>query len=360
MTSNAWPIVLNQSSYKEFQNCHRLFGWHRLEHLTTPSRRSALEIGTATHSGLATYHAGGIDAEKEIAALVRPGLQAHVQTDTEQAEELAAYENEVEDIREAVKLPKAEQALWIALRKLRERAGPSSTFADKDLVEAEAIVTRVLLAYIEHYAESDEIWKPLNQEIECLVEVGPPGSNTWLRMRADNLSIAKGGLYVVDYKTAGRLDPRDLLKYELDVQITSYVYGLSKFLTEQARSADPLAEPIFIRGAIIDVLVKTTIPQFARELFTRTDEELAEFEAEWVEVLSEIRTRLDRVAAGEDWKIVFYRNTDNCFRYGTCPMRDVCLKDTPVRRALYDKREPDYVDTAQVELTAKHATHAKE
>jgi hypothetical protein len=208
----------------------------------------------------------------------------------------------------------------------------------------------MLPAYVEHYQNTGDIWKPLNQEIEFLTEVGE-GSNAWLRGKSDNLSTAKGGLYIVDYKTAGKLDPRDLLKYELDIQLSAYIYGLSKYLTHEMQAADAAAEPVYVRGAIIDVLVKTQTPQFARELFTRTPDELAEFEAEWIEVCNELRERLARLESGENWKVVFYRNTDNCFRYGTCPFRDVCLKDTPVRRALYDKREPDYVDEAQARLT---------
>lgn len=338
MTAKPRPIVLNQSSYKDFQNCRRLFAWRRLQGLTPPTRRSALEIGTAVHAGLATLHAGGIDLKKEFPE--PPTTE----------DEIARYD----ELQEIVRLEPKEQALHVALTLLRKRSGPNLGFEDKDLAESEAIVSRTFLAYVEHYAKADDLWQPLNQEIECLVEVGPPGTNTWIRMRADNLSVAKGGLYIVDYKTAGRLDPRDLLKYELDTQISTYLYGLSKFLTEQARAQDPEAEPIYIRGAIIDVLVKTAVPQFARELFTRTPDELEEFEAEWLEVADDLRQRLNRVDAGENWKIVFTKNTDNCFRYGTCAFRDLCLKDSPVRRRLYDRREPDYVDEAQKELDAKH------
>jgi hypothetical protein len=235
-------------------------------------------------------------------------------------------------------------ALKLTKEKLAERAGPTSSFDDKDLDEATEIVDRLLPAYVEHWSGVGELWTPLNQEIEFFVEVGE-GTNVFLRGRADNLSTAKNGLYLVDYKTAGRMDPRDLLKYELDMQLSAYIYGLTKQLT-----IDSLArggEPVFIRGAIIDVLVKTKIPQFARELYTRSIDELQEFEDEFIELCSRIRNQLDRVLAGENWKKVFIRNTSQCFQYGTCPYRDLCLKDTPMRREAYDQRELDYVDVAQ-------------
>jgi len=302
--SKQWPIILNQSSFKDFMNCQRLYAWKRLQQLEPVGKRSALEIGTATHAGLAHIHSGN----------------------------------------------SVESGVAVAVKKLTERAGPKLAFEDKALPEAQLIVETLIPAYVANYEKTGEIWTPLNQEIEFMVEVGED-SNVYLRGKADNLSTAKGGLYLVDYKTAGKLDPRDLLKYELDVQLSAYIYGLTKHLTEESIRRG--GEPVFIRGAIIDVLVKTKVPQFARDFFTRTLDELQEFEDEWIEVNNRIRVQHARVAAGEDWKIVFPRNTEHCFRYGTCPFRDVCMKDTPVRRALYNKRKPDYVDEAYALLSGE-------
>jgi PD-(D/E)XK nuclease superfamily protein len=299
-----WPIVLNQSSLKEYNNCQRLYGWRRLQRLDVPTRRSATEIGTAVHAGLALFHSEG------------------------------SLEKAVVKVRES----------------LEKSAGIQSTFEDKSLSEAQDIADRMLPAYVEYWQGQNDLWAPLNQEVQFLVEVGD-GTNVWLRGRADNLSIIRGGLYLVDYKTAGRMDPRDLLKYELDFQLTAYIYGLSKQLT-----ADSLATggpPVRIQGAVIDLLVKTKVPQFARELYTRSEQELAEFELEFVEYATRIRAQMERIAAGEDWKTVFPKNTEHCFRYGTCPFRDLCLKDTDVRRKAYVEKPDDYVDEAQVELMKK-------
>jgi hypothetical protein len=284
-----------------------MYGWDRIEGLTPAGKRAALEIGTAVHEGLAHFHGG------------------------------------------AGKVT-VEQALETAKKKLKDRGGMRSTFDDKTVDEAIEIVEAVLPAYFDHWQEKEQIWKPLNQEIQFTVEVGD-GTDAFLRGKADNLHTAKGGLYLVDYKTAGRMDPRDLKKYELDVQLSAYIYGLTKFLTEQSLAKG--GDPVLIRGAIVDLLVKTKVPQFARELFTRTIEELFEFEQEWVETCDEIREKEDRVAAGEPWKVVFTKNTDNCFRYGTCPYHELCLHDSPVRRALYEKRTPNYVDEARAELEAE-------
>jgi hypothetical protein len=243
-----------------------------------------------------------------------------------------------------------EKALTVALDYLKESAGPTSTFADKDLDEAKDIVERILPAYFSHWGATGDLWTPLGQEIEFCIEVGE-GTQNFLRGKADNLSTYKDGLVLVDYKTAGRMDPRDLLKYELDCQLSSYIYGLSKHLTEESVARG--GEPVFVRGAFIDIIVKTKIPQFAREFFTRTLDDLAEFEVEFNEFADELREKKNRVEAGEDWKLVFRKSTEHCFRFGTCAYRDLCLKDTELRRKLYDVRSPDYVDEAQEKLSTK-------
>jgi RecB family exonuclease len=292
------PIVLNQSSLKDYLNCRRLYGWRRYIGLETLARRSAPEIGTAVHSALALFHdEKGGDVEKAVSTF-RETLSA--------------------------------------------RVGPSSAFEDKPLDEAIEIGERTFRAYVAHWGGKSELWTPLNQEVQFLVEVGT-GTNVFLRGRTDNLSIIPGsGLYLVDYKTAGKMDPRDLMKYEMDIQLTAYLYGTTKQLTiDNEKAGDPT--PIVVKGAIIDLLVKTKTPQFAREL----REEFRDFEEEFVEYGHEIRRNLDRAAAGKDWKVVFPKNTEHCFRYGVCPFRDVCVKDTPTRRQLYNRKKPDYVDEAQ-------------
>lgn len=325
------PVVLNQSGLKEYQNCQRLYGWRRVAGLEPVGRRSAPEIGTAVHAGLAVVHApnGTLEA-----------------------------------------------ALEATTSKLEERIGPGGAFEDKSGDESKEIATKVLSDYVAFWGGREDVWKPLNQEVQFIIEIQPgwaervyynaepyfgtgtaedpyvlrpplPKTGVFLRGRLDNLSIHAGALWIVDYKTAGRMDPRDLLKYEMDTQLTAYIYGVSKQLSEQH------GEPVRIEGAIIDLLVKTKVSQFAREKYTRAEAELVEFENEFVEIGARLREQHLRVDAGEDWKVVFPKSTEHCFRYGTCPMRDLCLHDTPIRRALYNPKSPDYVDEAWAELTEK-------
>jgi len=322
------PIVLNQSGLKTLCNCPRLYGWQQIQGLEPIGRRSAPEIGIAVHAGLAVLH-----AEKGTIS----------------------------------------SALEAAQAKLAERAGPSSSFEDKDLGEAASIVQKLLPAYAAHWGTREEMWAPIDAEIQFLVEVQPgwwhrtfsgevsdeegkrldaawlaDPSGIWLCGRADNLSTMMNGIYLVDYKTSAKMDPRELLKYELDLQLTAYIYGISKQLTADSLAAG--GEPIAVQGAIIDLLVKTQVPQFARESFTRSAAEMYEFEEEFVEYGRRLREQTIRVENGENWKFVFPKSTEQCFRYGTCAFRDLCLQDSPVRRLAYNKREPNYVQEAQVRL----------
>lgn len=279
-------IYLNQSRAQLFHNCHRKFYWWDVCQLEPDRPRWALDIGTSVHLGLALLGSG-----KTI------------------DEAVAASRDKLQSLMPAKLLPGDEA----------------------DLEDNKNIVSRLLIGYDEEYSGGKTTWIPIAQETKGAVEVGD-GSNVILVFRTDKLATWNNRLWIVDHKTAGRLDLRDFNKYEMALQFTAYTYAITKFTHQR------------VAGIIIDVLVKTKIPQYARDLKTRSDKELLEFEGEFVEVGKEIAWRKARVAAGEDPMSVFYKNTDDCFRYGTCPYRELCLEDTPVRRSLYKQRSPDYVD----------------
>lgn len=379
MTGQLRPIVINQSGVKEYLACRRLFGWKRVARIEPEGRRSALEIGIAVHAALAVFHS---EKPKEEALPYIAGEDiGKAESDEARLAVAAAALAEMPSEKEAL-------AVHTAVKMLTRRAGIQSAFEDKSLAESDEITRRTLEGYFDHWKRQKLIWTPIRNEVQFLVEVQPgwwevtfgpdsitaaagdswnevvsrhleaawealPRSGVWLRGRADNLAVVPGvGLYDVDYKTAGRMDPRDMMKYELDMQLTFYIYAITKQLTMDAVRQGK--SPIMLKGAIIDLLVKTKVPQYARQLFTRSNAELSEFELEIVEYGGEIRQRYTRVAGGEDWKIVFGKNTQHCFQYGVCPMREVCLKDTPVRRQLYKTKGMDYVDEAQQQLDAAY------
>jgi hypothetical protein len=218
----------------------------------------------------------------------------------------------------------------------------------------------MLPAYHAHYGAKGEMWKPLGMELAFCVEVGE-GTGVYLVGRIDNLVTFMNGIWIVDYKTMKKMDMREFMKYEIDIQLTAYIYGGTKQLSLDALSRGE--KPVMIKGAIIDGMVKTQVPQFHRELYSRTLQDLRQFELEFCMKAWEIAAKhamveknrakynyfTERIwALGEQggWKIIFPMNTQQCFRYGTCSHRDLCVKDNDVRRMSFRKRDQDYVDDA--------------
>lgn len=308
------PFYMNQSRWKVYQDCDRLYGWYHIENLVPDRPRKALEIGTAIHVAQEIAHGG-------------------------------VYKDGVEVIA-----PRSEEAFHYAMKAAEQTfrkgmsTGPKLPGDEAEILDGVRVISKLLPAYYEHYKGEDQLWKPLGTELSFCVEVGE-GSNVFLVGRIDNLVTFMDGLWLVDYKTMGKLDMREFLKYEIDVQPTAYIYGGTKKLSLEAMArGEP---PVRIRGVIIDGMVKTAVPQFHREIYTRSLDDLREFELEFVEKAREIATKHLRVANGENWKTVFPKNTQHCFRYGTCAFRDLCIRDNETRRAAYRDRDQDYVDAAR-------------
>jgi hypothetical protein len=316
------PFFLNQSRWKAFQDCDRLYAWSEIERLEPNRLRRPLEIGTAIHNAMVAVHEHENPGSAEAFAVATEAAKQHLRERWKDAPKLMGDELAVNEDAE--------------------------------------LIGRLLPAYHRHYSSMGQVWKPLGQEIAFKVEVGE-GTGIYLVGRLDNLVTFMGGLWMVDYKTMGRLDTRDFTKYDMDIQVTAYIYGGTKQL-----SLDSMAKggkPIMIKGAIIDGLIKTIVPQFHRDLFTRTVDDLRNFEIEFCQKAWEIAAKHAIVNHRRDmydiytekiwnlgqehgWKATFPKNTNNCFRYGTCAFRDLCVNDTEVRRMAFTRKTLDYVDEA--------------
>lgn len=315
------PFYLNQSRWKTFQDCDRLYGWFHVEGLEPDRPRKPLVIGTAIHKAQVAVHSKGFDP-------------ATVEEATKKATEFFT-----KAMNRGIQLP-GDQA---------------------EILEGQKTIQKLLPAYYRHWGALGQVWKPLGLELSFCVEVGE-GTNVWLVGTIDNLVTLNNSLWLVDYKTMGKLDMREFLKYEIDIQLTAYIYGGTKQLSIDAKKLGK--PPVIIRGAIIDGMVKTLIPQFHREIYTRSIDDLREFELEFCMKAWEIAakhalvqgdrekydaytTKMWELGRAGGWKVVFPKNTQHCFRYGTCSHRDLCVADTDVRRMSFRKRVPDYVDDAR-------------
>jgi len=281
-------VTVRQSSEKSYQLCKRYFGWERIENLAPTSLQWPLIFGTAAHMFL-QERGRGVDIPQALQA----GIQS-IEAETKgklMGEDVEFYEKYIDMLKSMAPL------------------------------------------YDSWWGDDAHVFIPLGQEIKGRVPVGDPSNKVFLVFKTDKIVNYLGQLWLIDHKTMGKNDDREFAKYAMDVQVTAYVYGVSKVLGTR------------VAGVIIDGLIKTKVPQFRRESFLRSDSELAEFEAEFVEMCQEIAWRMKRVQNGEDWKTVFYKNTSSCYHWGrACSMLPLCQRDTPVMRMMYNKRTPDYMD----------------
>jgi hypothetical protein len=291
-------LCLNQSRVQQYMRCQRKYYWKFVENFDPDRFQNALAKGKAVHHGLA-LRASGMSEEEAIA--------------------------------EAVKVIDQEAPT---------RLIPGD---EEEIAEAKDLVKRMLPAYWKYWEEQGQTWVPLGIEVAGKVRMGALDDNTdvFLIFRIDKLANWMNQLWIVDYKTMGNLDPRQLLKYEMDMQFSLYTIGASLVLKKR------------VQGIIVDALVKTKVPQFAREMFIRSDEELEECQAEFLQWAQDIATAEARVGNMENPKHVYKKNTNECFSYGTCAYRPLCLKDNEVNRCLYIPRKKDYVDdTSLLEVKA--------
>lgn len=310
---------LNQSRWKSFQDCDRLFGWEYVQNLVPDRPRKHFVVGTAVHKA-----------------------QVHIHSKKSTPESIVEGVTLAQDFVE---------------KKMKQGIELPHDAAERD--ELKTMLGKMLPAYYRHWGALGQVWKPLGMELAFCVEVGE-GTKVFLVGTIDNLVTLSGALWLVDYKTMSKLDMREFLKYEIDIQLTAYIYGGTKQLSLNARAEGK--PPVVIRGAIIDGMVKTTVPQFHREIYTRDMTDLREFELEfcmkaWEIASKEAMVKGNRTAynlfrdkmydlGSTDWKVAFPKNTQQCFRYGTCSHRDLCVMDNETRRLSYKNRGEDYVDDA--------------
>jgi len=308
---------MNQSRLQQYMDCQRRFFWKFVENLDVKKPVLRLELGSGIHESLAVIAAGGQMSEAidhGIARLFR-------------------------DYRGIDLMPDEHE----------------------ELDESAALIRRMMPAYVDHW--SDSPWTPLGIEIGGTVDIGnceiavrghdgQYTTQTWtcqITFRLDKLVMFNKQIWIVDHKSAAKLDLRDVQKYAMDVQMTAYTYAATKVLAQQMPPAASGLKPR-VQGVIVDMLVKTKEPKFHRDLFYRTDADLIEFQYDWLEWSEQIIRAWLRAAQFEEQgvpgRLAFPKNTKVCFNYGTCPFYGLCTKDTPEGRLEFKQREKDYVDNA--------------
>lgn len=192
----------------------------------------------------------------------------------------------------------------------------------------------------------------IQQEYDALEEEAkqhPCWQPHWFRGKTDAVVQYLGGLWLFEHKTNSIRIEQFIKKFYLDAQTTGYLYGLWKSLGVKPD------------GFILNVIQKPHPNSkdqmqvgFAREVFERSDDDLAVWEGEFRTQADSYERAFRERELGNQFAIV--RNTQSCMDWGReCPFLAKC-KRSPTFEPLpgeFLERQPDYVDTAYAEVYSK-------
>lgn len=157
-----------------------------------------------------------------------------------------------------------------------------------------------------------------------------------LFFQADAIIEWQKRLWLLEHKTAARTGASYFAKFYVDMQLTAYIWGATQVLKQP------------ITGALLNVMVKTSVPKFEREWYTRTDEELRRFVRTAVALADEIEHKLGVLVTDNDdpaLDTLFPMNTSACVRFGVCPYLDICrFGPRPDIMGQYSERKRDYTE----------------
>ena len=276
------------SRLKTFQICpmKEMLRYH--ECLVPIRGRSALAFGTAIHKGLET---GSID--EALNALI---------TDYPQSQE----EADEQDI-------------------------------------ASVTVRALLEGYFKHYEPFAE-HKPEYQFM--LPMLGGRGKSNIMAIagKVDDLVRIDGRWWIVEYKTASRLDASYFDRLYVDSQITMYMSAMERLGYNPAgviyrvirkpsiRRTQKETLEAFLERLRKDIEDRPEFYFIERQLY-RDKNDLREFEHT---LYTEARLERDMKRKGN-----YFRHTTACSLYGACEYLPICMKEAGALEALYEHREPN-------------------
>lgn len=253
---------ISNSRIKSFLSCPRRYYWTYVKNLSPVSISIPLVFGRSIHRALAEWYAN-----------------------FSQPVTLEIFEATMRDAIKDVEWFKEEKDKY----QLHINAG-----------------IELLKQYFERYKK--EPFSVLQSELKFEV---PLDSHT-LVGRTDAIINWDGRFKLLEHKTTSKLGQNYLNKFNLDSQLTSYIYGIRKALK------------IDIQEVVLNCLRKIRIdakksePEFVRDIIIRADEDLEIFEKEVVLIAAQIESC-------EQNPELFWRNTDSCIQYGTCAYHSLCM-----------------------------------
>jgi len=207
-----------------------------------------------------------------------------------------------------------DEALWKAVGELQK--DPFELGGSKDNTRTVETSIRAIMWYAIQF-QKDVIETAVLEDgtpaIEVRFEVPLPDSDFRISGRIDKLAHIGGMLHCIDRKTTKKtIGPYYFRMYDMNAQILTYLWALSRFLDER------------VYGFMIEVIqAMVGGNRFGRNIFNVTEERLQEFERDMLYWINNI----EEAHATGKW----IHNWESCGNYGGCVFRDVC-RAGPSRR----------------------------
>jgi hypothetical protein len=201
---------------------------------------------------------------------------------------------------------------------------PASNYY-QDFVDAVTKGRELLDGYLAEYPKMP--WTVLHVPEESIKVPFGKDDKHMFEAICDLIVQYQDGIFVVDHKTPSRTGPSYWDPYLVDLQTTSYVWAVRKWL----------GQPVV--GMIPNVLKKTKTPAYEQKVFTRNEEDLEDFETQLEVMTDELEHHKVRIAESHErvgppsdrlyskhvMNVLAPQNTDHCnARYGTCQFFTLC------------------------------------
>lgn len=219
---------------------------------------------------------------------------------------------------------------------------------DQEEADAQDVASATVRALLECYFRiypPFEVHKP-ELKFEMPMLTGKQQKSTILSIagKLDDLVFEDGRWWIVEYKTATRLDGSYFDRLYVDSQITMYMSAMMRLGYNPAgviyrvirkpsiRKGQKETIPAFIERLEADISERPEFYFMERKLY-RSTEDIAEFE-----------TMLYNEAQQERklWKAkTAYKHSVSCSMYGACEYLPLCMGEAGAEQALYELRQPN-------------------
>jgi len=177
----------------------------------------------------------------------------------------------------------------------------------------------------------DRLYRPVDPEIGLVVRVAPRSHEPvfkpfWYVGRADGVweRVAHHDYFVGELKTSSGGVERRIKSLTFHRQPVGYVFQVRELVKEG--KFPEVNNYLDIKGSFCTVMgIQAQKRDLDREYFVLSEEDTEDWRAETIENVQEWRTRRKAVGEmGRNWKHIYYKETEECTKYGLCPYWDLC------------------------------------